>query len=703
MAKKNKAPIPKSSSPTNHPPQTEQAQSLVVPMQVYDTFFSFLDDKMRLIILMLIGIVIYANTAMNEYALDDTIVLQQNLHVQDGVSGIKKILKREPFQNSFGNELLRKRYYRQLSIVTFAIEHQFFGDNPAVSHTLNVLFYSLLIGVMYKLLREFFFKTKPDIAFFASLIFAVHPLHTEVVANIKSRDEIFCFLFCLSALYLAFKYYQSSSKPIGTLIGACVCYFMALLSKENAIVFWAVFPLSFFYFLDKKTEVLRTKKLPFAQLKTHLMPDLTRALRLSLPFLGVFFLYFIFRAGAIGIDTSVDYYDKLHNRFFSVPLSESFPTKIYFWLLYLKLLFVPYPLIWDYSYNAIPFIHYRDYGFWLTILIYAGIKLWALWQLPKRNPISYGIFFYIGTLFLVSGLVINIGGYFAERFLFQPSFGFAIVIGTLFYELLSLLKQKSAGLIYPVLGLFGLIILAGCGQTIMRNPVWKNNETLFTHDIQFQPNSALVNKACAGILLSKSGLTKDEKLQRQHRDKAYPYYYKAYQIYPQYADALINLGFIHYMNEEYPQAEQYWGELKRLYPTHPQLRENTDLIYNKLLSFANDAFNRKDIDAYMKYSLRAYRFAAEGDEKVPLNMGLVYRDAEKPDSAAKYFRLACSIQPNNPEYWFELGKMYAKLNKIKAGKEAFQQTLKLNPNHTGARFYIDNAPPEEAITTNSAK
>ena len=76
--------------------------------------------------------------------------------------------------------------YRPFSLVTFAIEHQIAeGDNPFISHLINILLYSLLCFILYKLLiaiQEWLGQRNHplQVAFFSTLLFAVHPIHTEV-------------------------------------------------------------------------------------------------------------------------------------------------------------------------------------------------------------------------------------------------------------------------------------------------------------------------------------------------------------------------------------------------------------------------------------------------------------------------------------------------------------------------------------------
>ena len=100
------------------------------------------------VLLMTIPVVLLYMVTLNfEYVLDDQIVLTKNNYVNKGFGGIWDILSTETFMGYFGEQknLVVGARYRPLSLVTFAIENQFVGQNSAVSHGLNILFYILSI------------------------------------------------------------------------------------------------------------------------------------------------------------------------------------------------------------------------------------------------------------------------------------------------------------------------------------------------------------------------------------------------------------------------------------------------------------------------------------------------------------------------------------------------------------------------------
>ena len=174
------------------------------------------------------------------YVLDDVIVLSENSFVQKGFKGIKDILSKESFTGYFGTQkdLVAGSRYRPLSIVSFAIEHEFLGNYPAASHLINILLYAFTACLIFRLF-QLFNISKPDspwylaLPFIGALLFVAHPIHSEAIANIKGRDEILCLLFAIAALISWIRYYDTKSKVHA---GASMVWFcLALFSKENAV------------------------------------------------------------------------------------------------------------------------------------------------------------------------------------------------------------------------------------------------------------------------------------------------------------------------------------------------------------------------------------------------------------------------------------------------------------------------------------
>ncbi len=152
------------------------------------------------------------------YVLDDKIVISENAFVQQGTSGISDIFGKESFTGFLGEQqdLVVGARYRPLSIATFALEQEYFGADPATSHAINILLYGLTALLIFRV----FMIIAPskegtpwyfNLAFTGGLVYVLHPVHTEVVANIKGRDEILALLLSMATLYGMLRYSSPKS------------------------------------------------------------------------------------------------------------------------------------------------------------------------------------------------------------------------------------------------------------------------------------------------------------------------------------------------------------------------------------------------------------------------------------------------------------------------------------------------------------
>ena len=135
------------------------------------------------LIIAVFAFVLYANTLHHEFVLDDNSVILENTMTQGGASSLKEIFStayRAGYPNAENN------LYRPLSKAMFAVEWQLSPNNPGIHHFVNVLLYALACVVLFIVLSRWT-KINIYILFITALLFVAHPIHTEVVANIKSR------------------------------------------------------------------------------------------------------------------------------------------------------------------------------------------------------------------------------------------------------------------------------------------------------------------------------------------------------------------------------------------------------------------------------------------------------------------------------------------------------------------------------------
>lgn len=506
--------------------------------------------------LILVGLsfALYHSCLPYDYVLDDQMVITDNSYTKKGFSGIWDIMTTESFEGYFGEkkELVQGNRYRPLSIVTFAVEYGIIGDlNPTVSHFINILLYALT-GIMLMMVLVMLFRNyrgNPwwlSIPFVASIIFIAHPIHTEAVANIKGRDEIMSMLFSLGALYGALRFADQGQRK--WLVMTVLTYFLGLLSKENAITFLAVIPVTLYFFGHNQ----------WPKIKTIILWLLLATLA-----------YLILRFNTAGVPKfSQPINDLMNNPFLGMKPAEKFGSIMYTLGKYIALMFWPHPLSHDYYpyaipkipiFALIPLISLVGY----ILLLYTGFKGWV-----KKSIYSYSILFYLITLSIVSNIVINLGTFMNERFIFMASAGFCIALAYFLVEHLPSLfsKGKITGIVLALVATLGLGF-----KTYDRVPVWKDALSLNQAAVAVSSNSARANSFMSTALFEKYKETinpnayKDLTPQQKDLLKQTEYYAnKAVSIVPDYQNA--NLMLIGVASEIYKSEKDIQTYIKMMKP-----------------------------------------------------------------------------------------------------------------------------------------
>ncbi|MDD3876515.1 MAG: tetratricopeptide repeat protein [Bacteroidales bacterium] len=216
------------------------------------------NSKILSIILFVGAFFLYANTINNNYNLDDELVTRGHVLTGKGVQGLIDIFSKPYYSDASGNDY----EYRPIVLASYAIEHQIFGENPHTGHFINTLLYALLILVLFRSLKLIFFNYNILLPFIVSLLFAAHPIHTEVVASLKNRDEILALMFGLLSLQYSLKFIKTNL--LKNIFISLVFFTLALLTKKSIIPFAALIPLSAIIFYKPDARQLLFITLPLA-------------------------------------------------------------------------------------------------------------------------------------------------------------------------------------------------------------------------------------------------------------------------------------------------------------------------------------------------------------------------------------------------------------------------------------------------------
>lgn len=568
--------------------------------------------------LFILSFIAYANTLKNGYALDDFSAIEKNTIVTKGIAAIPELLATPYHQgyNPSANDL-----YRPLSLVMFAAEYQLFGPTPAVGHFINLLLFCGCVALLFLFLNTLFKGQKVAIAFIATLLFALHPIHTEVVANIKSRDELLCFFFAFLTLRLWMQY-AATGKMMRLLLGAG-CFFLSLLAKETSITFVAIVALVFFFYENehKKQRIIITASsvvtaaaylvIRMAVLRSHHADNLS-----DIPFID--------------------------NALVSVPAGASRLATAFLMLgMYIKLLFVPYPLVCDYGFHSVPFARFSDIGFIVSLLAYGAIAAAAVYRLIKypKDVLAFGLLFFLITISLFSNIPFLLGAAMAERFVFFASAGFCIAVATGIAALLQrngtpeqqiLQSSKTWIILAPV----ALILM---GMTISRNSDWVDNYTLYSKDVAQSPRDARLHYYLGNELVTKIFETEQSlPMKRKALTDGIASLQQSIAIYADYNSAHEDIGHAFFLLQQYDSAEVHDKKALALNPKNTIALSNLAGIY----------FTQKKYQQAIDLCKKAIMLNP-GNTEICRNIAYCYQNMQQFDSAIVYYRTVTAKEPAN--------------------------------------------------------
>ena len=554
-----------------------------------------------LVVIVLYTLFLYGNTINNTYSLDDYIIQGMESQFADkGIQSIGEIFTTTYTTVSSVDGVDKSFGYRPMVRLVYALEYAIFGVRPGVAHLINILFYLALVLVLYRILQRILRDYSIWFPFVIVLLFIAHPVHTEVVASLKNRDELLSVLFSLLTLQLLIKYHDKDK--IRYLVFGLLLYVLAFLSKPTALAFWLVFPLTLYFFTN-----MSWKKIGMV----------FGLLTLMIVIGGMMPFWFLERVRDVSmVDNPLYFEDNIWN---------ILGTGIYGLGYYFRLLLVPHPLLYFYGYDMIPVVNLGNVWVILTILFYAGILGIAIWKAREKHVISYAIFFYLFTIAMFSNIGKPIPGIIGDRFLLIPSIGFVIVLAWLIFKLFKAIPEPTynAGKrIFFVMVFTALILIPYSYKTVNRNTAWFSDLSLYKADMKYLDNSVKAHDLMGTTIMRKTELELSKqvnvaKFLMPSINRALGHFRRAVGIWPGHTSSWVNMGMIY---------------------NNPRIAEH-------LMAKGDTA---KYI-SFKKNAISSFSRAIElepGNGKALFNLGLTYEYVGEADSAIYYYEKCVE---NNPK------------------------------------------------------
>ncbi len=611
----------------------------------------------------------YAQTLTLDFALDDSIVITENVHVKKGVAGLGKIFTRDSFHGFFQREqsYVAGGRYRPLSIATFALQYAVHGEKTWPYHLINVLLYVLLCLVLYQVLREIGRGTGAAELWSLSavLIYGLHPTHVEAVANCKGRDEILCFLLAALAWRGAQRFWTSGSKA--ALAGASIFLLLSALSKEHAVAMLAIIPLSI-YVTSSGIKLHASKK-------KWLM--LTAAL--IIPIVIFLVIRHLVIGGGAGQSTPV--MELMNNPMIRLSNGAYIPyTSAERWITiawsqweYLRLLLAPYQLTHDYYPRYLPVPDGWDLRAVASVCLHIAMLVLAIVGCYKKRLWGLGLAIYFLSVIIYSNIFFSIGTLLSERFLFVPSLGFAIIvvcIGGLF----SKRWPRSRPILFIGLAVMLLSYVIKVNQRI---PAWKDNFALFSTDIRASSSSAKAHNSLGGVLIDRAvemgtDLPESQAMLRE----ATTHLREALRIHPAYRSPAYLLGNAHCHLREYGLSIKYYDQVRRMDPDYVQAEKNLVICAREAAEYYGKDQGRPAEG--LTYLQQALAVQPDDPETIRL-LGVTYGVMGQTRQAIVYMKKSTELQPQNAYNFRNLGTAYHSIGQLDSAQAMYARAEELQP------------------------
>ena len=602
-------------------------------------------------IFFVLAFILYGNTLGHQYCLDDSLVITRNAYTKEGLKGIPDIFTTESFTGFFGKqkELVSGARYRPLSIATFAVEQEFFQGKPMISHLINIILYALTAFFLFLVLQQTLksYHRFDYLPFITALIFIFHPIHSEVVANIKGRDEILALLFSISACLMIIKYQEKQHRKF--LIFAAILWFLALLSKENAIVFWLLMPMILFMY-------------GIRQIKNYKAPVIVFTLT-ALVFL---FIRYLVIGGASGVSNEL-----MNDSFLGATPEVKYATIFYTLWKYITLLIYPSPLTFDYYPYHISLVDWDNAWALTGLFIYLVLVILMLRYIKKNFFITLALVFYLIPLLLVSNLFFPIGTFMSERFMYFSSIGFCLLVALGFSYLIALGRQWKYGAFVIVT----TVCLLFSAKVISRNRAWYNDYTLFTTDVKTSSNGAKSNCSAGGILLESTDTITNPSRQLTTLNQSITYLKKAISIHPKYFDAWLLLGNAYFKKDNGTDSALWcYTTMLSFNPDHKLALNNAQALVNREKA---PEMKIKILEIIDRYKPNNY--------EINYQLGTLYgKGMHDLNKAILYLTKSTTINPGGKDAFLDLGVAYRFKQDYTKSADALQKALEIDPTDQSA-------------------
>lgn len=652
---------------------------------------------------------VFNNSLQNEFVFDDESVVVNNPSIQNTDNIFKYFTGDEGFHKVIG------KYYRPIVSASYVLDYSMWGLDPYGFHMTNIIVHIVSCLLLFRILSLLFsrYKYRNLFSLFGTLIFAVHPVHTEAVTWVSGRTDsiVTMFFFASFLFYIMFTGYShhgnidKKSDHVNSgnylyLILSLLFYVFGLLSKEMIVTMPVIILLYDFVYRKKNLQYLKENYLSY------------------LLFFAITGIYLLVRENALSGVPDRDSYLYFFNK----------ETEVVFWTMiktipvYFRLLFAPFGLLYHYN-GVIPdSASILDFSALLSLLFVLALIGLSVFFYKRDSIISFCILFFLISLLPVMNIIPTMN-LMAERFLYFTSFSLAVLITHL---LMLASNKRDIGML--IVGVLIIIVSLGY-MTYIRNMDWKTNEALYSSAIGYEGSIILVNE---GNIYSNN----------KKFDESKKKYKRAIEIRDNNVLAHHNLGLVYMIEGKLDSAEMRikrgvsvdslapdgYYQLATIYKIQGKNEEAIQMLeklqtiipdyresLSMLVSLKNPDIKSGVTDdgkyeisflqqrSYQYFNEKKYKEAIEDLKKLAElskdlpsrsgfynNIAMCYAELKDNEQTEKYFSEAVNIDKNNVNALNGLVTLYLKKNEVNKAMSNLNKIIEINPGDMKAKNTLDS-------------
>jgi protein O-mannosyl-transferase len=517
--------------------------------------------------------------------------------------------------------------YVPLPLLTFAMEYNLFGNTPFPFHATNLLLHLICTFLVFRLFR--LLGLDVVYAAFGALLFGIHPMRVESVAWISERKDVMYGCFYLLSIIMYIKYTQEQSHRSRFMMLGILSFFLALLSKIEAVTL----PVSLLLidFLMKRPFNVKvfTEKIPYFILSL---------------FFGAVGILIIYRAGL-----------KMEG-FLKANETETLFNRLFYALYalngYLLKFFAPF---WQSAIYVRPritggfslFFYFVDPALllFLVYFIYRSAR--------NTRVIVFGtLFFLVSVIFLLQVFSVGIA-FFADRYTYIPYIGLFFITAWAAEQIITKKPQVKN----TTIGILTILSLIFITMTYNRCKIWKDGVTLWTNVIEQYPDESIIPYANRGIAYTNL----------REWELAISDFSKAISVDPKSAAVYADRGFVYGMTGQPEEAIADFTTALKIDPV------NSKALQNRGVAYVNTGQDDKAIADFQKTIQIEPKYI-----KAYVNLGLIYLQQKKFDDAIEISKKGLKIVPQVEELFTTLGNCWLEKGENDKAIDQFQNSIRMN-------------------------